>query len=119
MNPSYVNPQNLKHRSDSVSFNGIVYVSGVLAQGGKNCAEQVRQVLAELDLRLKAAGTDKANLLSATIFLADVNRDVATLNPIWSAWLAPGCRPARACVQATLQGDGLLEVSVIATVRKP
>jgi enamine deaminase RidA (YjgF/YER057c/UK114 family) len=119
MNPTYVNPQNLKHRSDSVSFNGIVYVSGVLAQAGKDCAEQVRQVLADLDLRLKEAGTDKSNLLSATIYLANVNRDVSTLNPIWSDWLAPGCLPARACIQATLQGDGLLEVSVIARVKQP
>jgi enamine deaminase RidA (YjgF/YER057c/UK114 family) len=118
VNPSYDNPRKHKHRSDSVVWNGIVYVSGVLAQGGRDFAQQVRQVLEELDLRLQAAGTDKSNLLSATIFLADVNRDVATLNPIWSDWLAPGCLPARACVQATLQGEGLLEVTAIAAVRQ-
>ena len=118
MQPSYENPQKHKHRSDSVTWNGIVYVSGVIARSGKgNFVEQVRQVLEELDLRLEAAGTDKANLLSTTIWLADVNGDVGTLNPIWSSWLAPGRLPARACVQATLQGDALLEVAAIAAVR--
>ncbi|RJG40530.1 RidA family protein [Mesorhizobium sp. DCY119] len=117
MDPQYINPGKLKHRSDTVIFNGVAYVSGVVsADAGLSIHDQTRQALAQIDERLQAAGTDKSRLLSATIWMHDVNRDVAELNRAWNAWLVPGRQPARACVQATLQGGAQLEISVVAAL---
>lgn len=118
MEPCYFNPKDLAHRSDTVVFNGVVYVSGVIpAENSLPISEQTSQALAEIDERLAAVGTDKSRLLSATIWMHDVNRDVAALNSVWSAWLASGRQPARACVQSTLQVGAMLEISVIAAMR--
>lgn len=117
MEPHYINPQNLQHRSDTVVFNGVAYVSGVVP--GDNTlpvAEQTRQALAQIDQRLAEAGTSRSLLLSATIWMQDVNRDVGEFNQTWTAWLAPGRQPARACVQGVLQGGAMLEISVIAAL---
>lgn len=117
MSAIYQNPGNLKHRSDTVIHNGIAHVSGaVSADRSLDIRGQTKLVLAELDRRLSAASTDKSNLLSATIWLADVTRDVAAFNEVWNAWLMPGRYPARAAVQATLRAGALVEVAVIAAV---
>lgn len=117
MEPRYINPKNLKHRSDTVVFNGVAYVSGVVPSDNTlPVAEQTRQALQEIDARLAEAGTDKTRLLSATIWMLDVNRDVAELNGVWNDWLAPGRLPARACVESVLQGGALLEISVISAM---
>ncbi|MBN9438230.1 RidA family protein [Bosea sp. (in: a-proteobacteria)] len=117
MEPTYLNPKGLKHRSDTVVFNGVAYVSGVVpADNSVTIADQTRQALAQIDERLAAAGTDKSRLLSATIWMHDVNRDVAAFNEAWNSWLVARREPARACVQATLQGGAQLEISVIAAM---
>jgi enamine deaminase RidA (YjgF/YER057c/UK114 family) len=113
----YKNPANLKHRSDSVIHNGVVYISGAIpADSSADIKTQAQQVLASLDERLAEGGTSKARLLSATIWMADVNRDVGAFNAVWNEWVAPGRLPARACVQATLQQGALLEIALIAAV---
>ncbi|MFV0514669.1 MAG: RidA family protein [Jhaorihella sp.] len=117
MTPHYINPQNLRHRSDTVVFNGVAYVSGVVP--GDNAlpvTEQTWQALEQIDRRLAEAGTDRSRLLSATIWMQDVNRDIGRFNEAWNAWLAPGRQPARACVQAVLQGGAILEVAVVAAM---
>jgi enamine deaminase RidA (YjgF/YER057c/UK114 family) len=117
MTITYQNPGNFKHRSDTVIHNGVAYVSGAVpADTSLDIRGQVAQVLAELDQRLARAGTDKSNLLSATIWLTEVNRDVAAFNEVWNAWVVPGRLPARACVQAALQVGALVEVAIIAAV---
>jgi enamine deaminase RidA (YjgF/YER057c/UK114 family) len=117
MEPLYINPKNIKHRSDTVVFNGVAYVSGVVpSDNTASIADQTSQALAQIDARLAQAGTDKSMLLSATIWMEDVNRDVAELNGAWTAWLVSGRHPARACVEAKLQGGALLEISVIAAL---
>jgi enamine deaminase RidA (YjgF/YER057c/UK114 family) len=112
---AYLNPGKLKHRSDAVVHNGIVHVSGAVPSDvSQDIQGQTAQVLAELDRRLAAAGTDKSKLLSATIWLADVNGDVRAFNEVWNAWLVPGREPARATVEAGLQVGAGLEIAVIA-----
>ncbi len=117
MNMTYSNPGNLKHRSDVVVHNGVAYVAGAVpADVGQDMRGQTEQVLAQIDARLAAVGSDKGKLLSATIWLVDVNGDVADFNAVWNAWVVPGRLPARACVQAELQVGARVEVAVIAAV---
>jgi enamine deaminase RidA (YjgF/YER057c/UK114 family) len=113
----YQNPGSFKHRSDTVIFNSVAYISGAVpSDNSLDIRGQTIQVLAELDKRLAAAGTSKANLLSATIWLTDVNRDVAAFNEVWNAWVVPGRQPARAAVQADLQVGAMVEVAITAAV---
>ena len=117
MTATYHTPGNFRHRSDSVVANGIAYVSGTVpSDPSLDIKGQTGQVLEALDKRLAQAGTDKGNLLSATIWLADVNGDVAAFNEVWNAWVVPGRLPARACVEATLQAGARVEIAVIAAV---
>jgi len=58
-------------------------------------------VLAIIDGHLAKAGTDKSKLLSATIYLTDMDT-FADMNAVWDGWVSPGNTPARATVQARL-----------------
>lgn len=110
----YANPEGLRHRSDFVIHGGTVYLAGIMpADSSVDIAAQTRNVLDRIDQQLALAGTDKSRLLSATIWLTDL-ANLKAFNAVWSEWVVPGRGPARACVQAVLQGDGLLEIAVIA-----
>ncbi|MCG7505329.1 RidA family protein [Mesorhizobium retamae] len=112
--PKYFDSGAFLHRSDAVVYNGVAYVSGVKSSNKNgSVTEQASEILAEIDRRLADIGTDKTRLLSATIWMHDVIRDVNELNLVWNKWLAPDRRPARSCVQSALQGNSLVEIAVI------
>jgi enamine deaminase RidA (YjgF/YER057c/UK114 family) len=97
-----------------VEHNGTVYVAGTTAGDIKgDIKDQTRQVLKTIDDRLKMGGTDKSKLLSAQIFVSDVNLRPA-MNEVWQAWLDPANTPTRACVQAGLAPGVLVEIVVVA-----
>jgi enamine deaminase RidA (YjgF/YER057c/UK114 family) len=55
-----------------------------------------------------------AKLLRATIWLSDI-RTVDDMNKVWDAWVPAGCAPARACIEALLQGpEKKIEIQVTA-----
>jgi enamine deaminase RidA (YjgF/YER057c/UK114 family) len=102
--------------SQAVVMNGTVYVAGQVALDapGKSVTEQTRAVLASIDRLLAAAGTDKTRLAQATIWLADMST-FAEMNAVWDAWVAPGCTPARATVEAKLAAPQYtVEIAVVA-----
>jgi enamine deaminase RidA (YjgF/YER057c/UK114 family) len=116
MTITFDNPESLKHRSDAVIYNGIAHISGALASDvSADITGQTEQVLAQLDDRLARAGTDKRNILSATIWLTDLN-EVGAVNKVWNAWVVAGRVPARACVQAGLQHGAKIEIALIAAI---
>jgi enamine deaminase RidA (YjgF/YER057c/UK114 family) len=47
------------------------------------------------------------------IWLRDI-ADRPALNQVWTAWLPAGQAPARACVEANMGPDCLVEIQVIA-----
>lgn len=97
-----------------VEHNGTVYVAGTTAGDNKgDIKEQTRVVLKTIDERLKMAGTDKSKLLTALIFVSDINLRPA-MNEVWQAWLDPKNTPTRACVQAGLAAGTLVEIIVTA-----
>jgi len=52
--------------------------------------------------------------LTATIWLSDI-RTVDEFNKVWDAWAVPGQTPARACIEALLQGpEKKIEIQVTA-----
>ena len=101
--------------SKIVIHNGTVHLSGQVAEDPEaNIEEQTRSTLARVDAALAEAGTDKEHLLSATIFLRDIDNHFQRMN---SVWVPEGHAPARACVEAHMARSALLvEICVIAAL---
>lgn len=104
--------------SRAVIHNGTVYLAGMTAgDTSEDIAGQTRQVLAKIDAMLAQAGTDKSRLLSAQIWLKNIQTDFKGMNSVWDAWTAPGCAPARATVEAALASAAILvEIAVTAAL---
>jgi 2-iminobutanoate/2-iminopropanoate deaminase len=88
-------------------------VTGNLVEGGVEA--QTRQVFANIGEILKAAGTSFDGVLSATVYLADMD-DFAKVNEIYATYFSSPA-PARATVQvARLPRDCRVEIQVTAVL---
>jgi enamine deaminase RidA (YjgF/YER057c/UK114 family) len=102
--------------SRTIVHENTVYLAGITADKtlGQGVAEQASEILAKIDERLKAAGTDKSKALLATIWLQDI-RTVDQFNKVWDAWIVPDKAPARACVEARMQSPAkMIEIQLTA-----
>lgn len=108
-----------RRMSKIVIHNDMVYLCGQVAKDAKtDIKEQTQTMLDKVDDLLQEAGSDRQHILSATIYIKDM-QDFASMNEVWDAWVIEGYSPARACVQASLARPELLvEISVIAAVKK-
>jgi enamine deaminase RidA (YjgF/YER057c/UK114 family) len=98
-----------------VKHNGVIYLCGqVCKDASKGIEEQTSSMLEKVDELLEQAGSDKEHILSATIYIKNMN-DFSKMNEVWDNWIPEGFAPARACVEASMARDVLLvEISVIA-----
>jgi enamine deaminase RidA (YjgF/YER057c/UK114 family) len=104
--------------SEAAVFNGIVYLAGMVPErGDTDVRGQTEDVLAQVAQRLTEAGSDKAHILRAEIYLTDI-RDIAEMNEVWDAWVVPGSAPPRATVQAALADPGWRIEIVVTAVHK-
>jgi enamine deaminase RidA (YjgF/YER057c/UK114 family) len=72
--------------------------------------------LFRVDELLNLAGTDKSQLLSAQVWIADM-RLFEDHNSVWNEWVDPANPPARACLTTDFWRPGMLvEVMVVAAV---
>ncbi|GFE86871.1 RidA family protein [Steroidobacter agaridevorans] len=105
--------------SQVVMHGGIAYLAGQVVPAGateRTVGEQTRFILEQIDRLLAEAGTNKEHLLSASIWLSDIEA-FAEMNEVWDAWVASGCAPARATVEARLaRPECLVEIAVIAAI---
>jgi enamine deaminase RidA (YjgF/YER057c/UK114 family) len=103
--------------SQAVIHGSTVYLAGQVAFGarGASVTMQMKDTLTTIDSLLAAAGSSKSHILSATIWLTDMNT-FAEMNEIWDAWVEPGAVPARVAVGVPALGsaDFKLEISIIA-----
>jgi enamine deaminase RidA (YjgF/YER057c/UK114 family) len=104
--------------SKIVAHNGVVYLSGQVAEDPEaDIREQTRSTLARVEALLAEAGSSPSHLLSATIYLRDIDNHFALMNDVWNAWVPDGHAPARACVEAHMARPALLvEICVTAAV---
>lgn len=105
--------------SQAVSHNGLVFVSGqlgldpVTGEMTEGTEAQTRLALQSLTAILQAANLSPAQVLKATIYVADMN-DFALVNRLYAEIFQPPY-PAREVVQAArLPKDGRIEISAIA-----
>jgi enamine deaminase RidA (YjgF/YER057c/UK114 family) len=80
-----------------------VFLAGVVANkaAGESVTKQTQEVLSIIDGHLAKAGSNKSKLLTATIYLTDMNT-FAEMNAVWDGWVSAGNTPARATVEAKL-----------------
>ena len=109
-----------KRMSSAVIHGGKVYLAGFVAEAaaGKSVSEQTKDILGQIDVVLKKAGTSKTNIIKANIWLTDI-KTFAEMNSAWDAWVVPGQTPARATVESKLAAPGLdVEIMVEAAILK-
>jgi len=108
-----------KRMSDIVVFapagGRIAWLAGqVAADPAADITGQARSVLAQIDALLAEIGSDKTQILSATIYLPDI-KDFGAMNAVWDAWVPQGHTPARATVEAKLASPAYkIEIQVVA-----
>nr|AJW29311.1 endoribonuclease L-PSP family protein [Sphingomonas sp. NS2] len=74
-------------------------------------------MLNAIDTLLQEAGSDRAHLLQATIWLSDM-ADFPVMNEIWEKWLTDVKAPARATGEVKLASpDYKIEILVTAALR--
>jgi len=108
-----------RRMSKIVIHNDTIYLCGqVDKDSDAGIKEQTQTMLDKVDDLLLQAGSDRKNILSATIYVKDMTY-FAEMNEVWDAWVIEGYSPARACVAASMARPELLvEVSVVAAVIK-
>jgi enamine deaminase RidA (YjgF/YER057c/UK114 family) len=103
--------------SEATVHDGRIHCSGMIPEDlSADITGQVKQALGEIDSLLAKGGSDKTKILSAVIWLSDIN-DFAAMNAVWDAWVVPGQTPARATVQAMLSDPRMkVEIMVVAAL---
>ena len=98
-----------------VVHNGIVHLAGITsAVRDGDITVQTKSVLDTIDARLASVGSSKEKILSAQIWLKDIDRDFAGLNAAWETWVPADAVPTRATCEAKLAAPELL-VEIIVT----
>ena len=109
--------------SDAIVAGNTAYVAGQegtdeagkLAPGG--IAPETKAALENIQKVLKAAGFEMKDVVSVTVYLADIH-DFPEMNKIYKTYL-PDPKPARATIQAAgLVNDARVEISAIAVKQK-
>jgi 2-iminobutanoate/2-iminopropanoate deaminase len=111
----------VSHYTDAVRAGDLLFVSGCIAVdgegrlvGGDDVVAQTRQVLANLEAILAAAGASIRDVVKVTVFLTDV-RDRAAVNTVREEVFG-GTRPASTLVEVSklVLDDARVEVEAVA-----
>jgi enamine deaminase RidA (YjgF/YER057c/UK114 family) len=92
-----------------------VFTAGAIADDTSlDVAGQTRQALADIDKYLGLCNSNKRQILSAVIWLADIRlRD--DMNKAWLEWVDSAHLPARACIEAKMADPRcLVEIAIVA-----
>ncbi|HWZ83513.1 MAG TPA: RidA family protein [Terriglobales bacterium] len=109
--------------SDGMVAGNTLYVAGQegtddqgkLAPGG--IAAEAKAALDNIDKVLKAAGFGRKDIVSVTVYLADI-REFGDMNKVYREFM-PDPKPARATIQAVaLVNNARIEISAIAVKQK-
>jgi enamine deaminase RidA (YjgF/YER057c/UK114 family) len=102
--------------SQVVMHGDTVYLAGQVSKEAADVKGQTAAILANIDTHLENCGSDKARILSATIYLTDISK-FGEMNDAWSGWAVKGSLPARTTVEAKLAfPEFLVEITVVAAL---
>ena len=101
-----------------VEHNGTIYLAGIVSDDKElDIKVQAKRALEIADERFKEAGTNKAQILRAEIFLKDIYRDFNDFNEVWKEWIPSDDKPERSCVEANMASHNTL-VEIVFTAAK-
>lgn len=108
-------PGTVRGQNFGSGFGKLVWLAAVAHLYDGDIEEQTRLTLAELDRLLERSGTERRNLLSVTIYLADL-KDKPRFDEIWLDWVGAQEEhwPQRACLEVGLGGDVKVELVAVA-----
>ena len=102
-------------RSRAVIHEGHVHAVSFVTDKKPDMYLQTKSALAHIDATLREAGTDKSRILTAIVYIADMQRK-PEMNRAWDEWADRNSPPMRACLAVTLEGETLVEIVVNAVV---
>ena len=112
--PSPVGPY-----SQGIEAGGLVFVSGQVGINPETGAKveggiekETEQVLTNIEAILKEAGLTLKDVAKVNVYLKDIN-DFSRMNQVYSTFFSEH-KPARACVEANLVKDFLVEIDAVA-----
>ena len=115
-------PEPVGPYSQAIITNGFLYCSGQIAINPENnefingdIVEQTEQVMKNIEAVLSEAGCNFEDVIKTTCFLDDM-KNFSAFNEIYAKYFIS--KPARSCVQAILPKGAIVEVEVIAQIKK-
>lgn len=115
-------PEALGPYSHAMVVNNLVFTSGQIpldTEGNivsSDVKEQTKQVLENLSVVLKEAGSDLNSVVKATIFISDMN-EFQQINEVYGSYFNEH-QPARSCVEVSrLPKDVKVEIELVGKVK--
>jgi enamine deaminase RidA (YjgF/YER057c/UK114 family) len=107
-----INPR--EWNCNAAVFGDLVFLSGMVADDkSQDMKGQTAQVLKKIDAVLAQAGSSKARILSATVYMADASlKD--EMNEAWMEWVDRRNLPTRTAVGAVLTPGTMVEITICA-----
>lgn len=100
--------------SQAVIHGQTIYLAGQVGTPGTSVTAQTQEILEKIESLLEQAGSDKTQILSATIWMASMD-SFDEMNAVWDAWVPEGHAPARATGESALATpEHLVEILIIA-----
>lgn len=106
-------PGTAQGRCRTVSAGEFIWTVATAGGQGDTVAEQTRATLAQLEANLLEAGSSKARIVEAVVYLTDMNGK-ADMDAVWCDWIPAEAWPNRACVGTALAPGDLVEIKVTA-----
>ena len=103
--------------SEAAIHDECIYLPGMAPDDTRqDIAGQTKQVLWKIQALLEKTGSGRTRILSALVFLADMN-DFDAMNAVWDDWIVAESAPARATIQAKLSDpNAKVEIMVVAAL---
>jgi enamine deaminase RidA (YjgF/YER057c/UK114 family) len=101
--------------SRSVICNGLVTTVAVSSSKDPSLYIQSCDALATIESNLVEAGTTKARILTAMVYITEIGNK-SEFNRAWESWVDRSNPPLRACFGVALEGEDLVEIVVTAEI---
>jgi len=102
-------------RNKSSAYKDLVFSVATSPDTSVGTKEQTRNALEVISKNLEELGSSKQHILSAQVFIAKMN-EKSQMDEAWCSWIGQDQTnwPQRACLGVELEGDALVEVTVVA-----
>ena len=108
-------PGFVETRSWGSAFKEIVWAIGMSDDLSLPSKEQINRAFQNLDNVLGEVGSDKTQIISATVMLNDIE-DKPMMDKVWEKWIGdnPSHWPERSCFGVKLHAGNCIEIRVVA-----